>query len=127
MRWLVDSVCLACVYVLTDLLSSAGLPLLPLHHGRGLDGINGYHRGQMHPSWFTGKQTNKHTSQSLSLLTTYYLEGIKHQLTITSTDLYRESSKKAVQAALHFIQVTLARRPRSYVINLTLYPPLVDQ
>lgn len=43
--------------VFTDLLSSADFPLVPLYHNRGLDGINGFHRCQMHSTWFTHQQT----------------------------------------------------------------------
>lgn len=46
--------------LLTDLLSAADFPLVPLHHHRGLYGVRGLHRCWMHTAWVgRKKQTNK--------------------------------------------------------------------
>lgn len=47
-------------WLLTDLLSAADFPLVPLHHHRWLYGVRWLHRCWMHTAW-VGKQTNQNS------------------------------------------------------------------
>lgn len=91
--------------LLTDLLSAADFPLVPLHHHRGLYGVRGLHRCWMHTAWVDRKKQKQkkqyHFKWMLNHTVKLSEDTYKRRLTITAADLYGQSDKQSGQAALH--------------------------